>query len=213
MPALSTWNLDPTRILTRRELATVLADLAGRADRFVNVHRNLIIVRLAGCCGLCVSEIAGLQLDDLVVEATPAPAIAATDHQGEEGAVRAALVGTRRHWPTPVWKARRVEDGARSIDPFIVAVHFCTKCRKVNPRRAERFCRARRRVLSHRGSLARLARPTLKSRPAILGELHRSRGPVGKQIQCRAWRHPNEFQQSRHEQQEEHRDAMPDSRR
>jgi hypothetical protein len=30
MPALSTWNLDPTRLLTRRELATILADLVNR---------------------------------------------------------------------------------------------------------------------------------------------------------------------------------------
>jgi site-specific recombinase XerD len=68
MSALSTWNLDPTRLLTRRELATILADLAAKADRFANVHRNLIIVRLACCCGLRVSEIAGLQLDDVVVD-------------------------------------------------------------------------------------------------------------------------------------------------
>ena len=65
MPALSTWNLDPTRLLTRRELATVLADLSAKADR-INIWRNLIIVRLACCCGLRVSEIAGLQLDDVV---------------------------------------------------------------------------------------------------------------------------------------------------
>jgi hypothetical protein len=68
MPALSTWNLDPTRLLNRRELATILADLAAKADRFANVHRNLIIVRLACCCGLRVSEITGLQLDDVVVD-------------------------------------------------------------------------------------------------------------------------------------------------
>jgi integrase len=68
MPALSTWNLDPTRLLTRRELATILTDLGAKADRFDNVHRNLIIVRPACCCGLRVSEIAGLQLDDVVVD-------------------------------------------------------------------------------------------------------------------------------------------------
>jgi integrase len=55
MPTLSTWNLDPTRILTRRELST-------------NVRRNLIIVRLGRCCGLRVSEISRLQLDDVVAE-------------------------------------------------------------------------------------------------------------------------------------------------
>jgi len=68
MPALSTWNLDPTRILTRRELTTVLSDLTVRAARYANSQRNLIIVRLACCCGLRVSEIAGLQLDDVVAD-------------------------------------------------------------------------------------------------------------------------------------------------
>jgi integrase len=70
MPALSTWNLDQTRLLTRRELAAVLADLAPRAARSANVHRNLVIVPLACCCGLRVSEIANLQLDDVVVDVT-----------------------------------------------------------------------------------------------------------------------------------------------
>jgi integrase len=68
MPAHSTWNLDQTRLLTRRELATVLADLAPRAARSANVHRNLVIVRLACCCGLRVSEMAAMQLDDVVVD-------------------------------------------------------------------------------------------------------------------------------------------------
>jgi integrase len=70
MPALSTWNLDQTRLLTRRELAAVLADLAPRAARSANVQPNLVIVRLACCCGLRISEIANLQLDDVVVDVT-----------------------------------------------------------------------------------------------------------------------------------------------
>jgi hypothetical protein len=37
MPALSTWNLDQTRLLTRRELAAVLADLTTRAARSENI--------------------------------------------------------------------------------------------------------------------------------------------------------------------------------
>jgi integrase len=68
MPALSPWNLDPTRLLTRRELAAVLADLAPRARRSANVQRNLVVVRLACRCGLRVSEIAALQLDDVVAD-------------------------------------------------------------------------------------------------------------------------------------------------
>jgi hypothetical protein len=70
MPALSTWNLDQTRILTRRELADILADLAPRSARSANVQRNLVIARLACCCGLRVTEIANLQRDDVVVDVT-----------------------------------------------------------------------------------------------------------------------------------------------
>ena len=55
-----------SRVLTRRELATVMADLK-RASRYANARRNLVIVRLACCCGLRASEIGGLQLDDVVV--------------------------------------------------------------------------------------------------------------------------------------------------
>jgi integrase len=52
------WTVDPTRVLTRRELAAVIADLK-RSSRYANARRNLVIVRLACCCGLRVSEIAG----------------------------------------------------------------------------------------------------------------------------------------------------------
>ena len=65
MPALSTWNLDPTKLLTRCELANVLADLGSKAGRSASVQRNLVVVRLACCCGLWVSEMAALQIDDM----------------------------------------------------------------------------------------------------------------------------------------------------
>ena len=45
------WTVDVTRVLTRRELATVLADARTQAERSLNAQRNLIIVRLACCCG------------------------------------------------------------------------------------------------------------------------------------------------------------------
>jgi len=61
------WTLDATKILIRREPATVLADAKKKAQRSANARRNLAIVRLACRCGLRVSEIAGLQLDDVVV--------------------------------------------------------------------------------------------------------------------------------------------------
>ena len=63
----ATWRIDPTMILTRRELRTVLADLTRKAERSVNTRLNLVIFRLACCCGLRASEIAQLRLVDVKV--------------------------------------------------------------------------------------------------------------------------------------------------
>ena len=60
--------VDPTKILTRSELSTVLADLKRKAPRSATTQQNLIIFRLAVCCGLRVSEIAMLQIADVRVE-------------------------------------------------------------------------------------------------------------------------------------------------
>ncbi|HEY3966248.1 MAG TPA: hypothetical protein VGM05_16935 [Planctomycetaceae bacterium] len=48
-------RVDATKILSRHELAAVLADLAGKAPRSANTWLNLILVRLSCCCGLRVS--------------------------------------------------------------------------------------------------------------------------------------------------------------
>ncbi|MSR58911.1 MAG: site-specific integrase [Planctomycetaceae bacterium] len=60
--------VDATKILTRRELAMVLADLHAKSPRSKNAALNLILVRLACCCGLRVSEIVGLQIADVRCE-------------------------------------------------------------------------------------------------------------------------------------------------
>ena len=56
-----TWTIDVTKILSESEIARVLADLKRRARRSVNSRQNLVIFRLATCCGLRVSEICGLK--------------------------------------------------------------------------------------------------------------------------------------------------------
>ena len=68
MHQYSSWNLDPTRVLTRRELALVLTDARRKARRSANGRRNLIILRLACCCGLRVSEIAQLLIGDIILD-------------------------------------------------------------------------------------------------------------------------------------------------
>ena len=59
---------DVTKILTRRELQAVLADLRRKSPRSKNTRLNLVIFRLAACCGLRASEIAQLHMADIRVE-------------------------------------------------------------------------------------------------------------------------------------------------
>jgi integrase/recombinase XerD len=123
MPGLSTWNLDQTRLLTRRELAAVLADLAPRAARSANVHRNLVIVRLACCCGLRVSEIANLQVDDVVVDVTR-PHLRlrrGTTKGGRSRCVPLWWDGSTLA-DLAAWKAERAKHGASGADPFVCSV-------------------------------------------------------------------------------------------
>src|SRR3954451_15250385 len=107
------WNMDPTRILTRRELATVLADPTRKARASANAQRNLIIVRLACCCGLRVSEIGGLQLDDVLVGVDRPHLRLRRETTKRKRARRVPLwwdAGTLAD--LTAWKARRVQEGA-----------------------------------------------------------------------------------------------------
>jgi len=56
------------KILTRTELATVLAELNRKAPRSVNTRLNRTAFRLSACCGLRASEIAQLWMGDVHTE-------------------------------------------------------------------------------------------------------------------------------------------------
>lgn len=58
--------IDAVRIMTRTEIRHVLADLKRKA-RSKNTRENLVIFRLATCCGLRVSEIVGLAMANVRV--------------------------------------------------------------------------------------------------------------------------------------------------
>jgi integrase len=61
------WKIEPTSVLSRRELAAVVAHLRVRAARSPNARLNLVLVRLACCAGLRASEIGGLRIGDVHV--------------------------------------------------------------------------------------------------------------------------------------------------
>src|SRR5262249_27739032 len=111
--------LDSTRILTRTEIAAVLAELT-RKRRSPNTRQNRIVFRLATCCGLRVSEIVGLTLANVKTSSqrphihVPAP-IAKRNKARKvplwwDAATLADLVS---------WKQERIEHGGSSADPFV----------------------------------------------------------------------------------------------
>ena len=114
------WQIAPGKILTRRELALVLADLKRRTERSANGRFNLVLFRPACCCGLRVSEIAKLRLDDVDVT-SPRPTIRVRRDVGKGGRGRWVPLwwdaGTLAD--LVAWKAKRVADRGKPTDPFI----------------------------------------------------------------------------------------------
>ena len=58
------WTVNESSILSRAEVAAVLADLDRRAKRSVNTRQTRAVFALATFCGLRASEIGGLRLRD-----------------------------------------------------------------------------------------------------------------------------------------------------
>jgi integrase len=65
---MTSWSVDRSRVLTRSEIQAVLEDLGRRARQSRLTRRNLIIFRLATCCGLRVGELTRLELRDVQLE-------------------------------------------------------------------------------------------------------------------------------------------------
>ncbi|MDA7980749.1 MAG: site-specific integrase [Pirellulales bacterium] len=111
----------PTKILVRREMAIVLADLTRKAERSPNTRLNLIVFRLAACCGLRVSEIAVLRIADVRVDVAR-PHLAIRSGAAKGGRARAVPLwwdaGTLRD--IEQWKAERLAQRARAEPDFFV---------------------------------------------------------------------------------------------
>jgi len=115
-------SADPTKILTRRELAAVLADLRRKAPRSRNTQLNLVLFRLATCCGLRASEIAQLQVGDVRVE------LARPHLRIRRGAAKGGRTRIVPLWwdagtlaDLAAWKANRLARGADDEAPFLVS--------------------------------------------------------------------------------------------
>ena len=121
-----TWQLESTSILSAKEVLEVIADLKRRSKRSVNAKTNLIVFRLATCCGLRASEIAGITIGDVRLSSTK-PYIY----------IRKTVAKGGRKRQVPLWwdgatlddltawrEFRRKEDGAPDSAPFV-----CTRAK------------------------------------------------------------------------------------
>lgn len=123
MPTYSARLADPTKILTRREMGAVLADLRRKATRSPGTRLNLVIFRLAACCGLRVSEIAGLRIAD-VRTGISRPHVRIRVGASKGGRSRTVPLwwdaGTLEDLTS--WKSARVEAGAIGTAPLVGSV-------------------------------------------------------------------------------------------
>jgi integrase/recombinase XerD len=111
---------DSTKILTRNEIAKVLAELRRKAVRAKNTRLNLVIFRLASCCGLRASEIAQLQVADVRTE-LPRPHLKIRTGASKGGRPRTVPLwwdaGT--HADLKTWREERLLADAQLNHPFV----------------------------------------------------------------------------------------------
>jgi integrase len=116
------WNISATKILTKSELKLVLAELARKAPRSPGTRMNLVIVRLACCCGLRVSEIAGLQIADVRTEgARPHLRIRKEVAKGRRSRIVPLWWDAGTLADLAAWKSVRLEQGSAPGGCFVSA--------------------------------------------------------------------------------------------
>lgn len=141
------WNIDATKILTRTEITKVLADLNRRAKRSVNSRMNLVIFRLATCCGLRSSEISGLKLRDVGIGIErPYLYLPGTITKGKKRRIVPLWWDTGTLEDISIWKVKREQQGANQDDYFVCTLSksaFGKRLKKSNIRhRFQVACRA-----------------------------------------------------------------------
>lgn len=115
-------TVDPTKILTRQKLCLVLADLKRQAQRSKQGHVNLILFRLAACCGLRVSEIAHLRMADVRADGSrPHLRIRKAAAKGQKARVMPLWWDAGALGDLSVWKQKRTREGAGVDDLLLVS--------------------------------------------------------------------------------------------
>ncbi len=128
------WKIDRTKILSRAEIAAVLADLKRQSRRrSVNTRQNLALFRLATCCGLRASEIVGLKLGDVRV-GLARPYIRIPKAIAKGGKPRRVPLWWDRGTleDLTAWRDERARGGAGPGDPFVCAQSTAARGRPIS---------------------------------------------------------------------------------
>jgi integrase len=117
---VSAWNVDPVKILTRRELACVLGDLTHRASRSAGQRMNKVIFRLACFCGLRVSEVGALRLTDVFLGGgRPHLRVGPDGAKGKKARIVPLWWDAGTLEDLAAWRREREDAGARPADAFV----------------------------------------------------------------------------------------------
>ena len=150
-----TWKVDESKILSKAEVAAVLADLKRKARRSLNTRMNLVIFRLATCCGLRVSELCGLTLANIRLTSDKPhiriPKTIAKGHKAREVPLWRLGAESPTVRDLADWKAERQGQGAKPGDHFVCSqmkgrqgrklhrqnarARFISSCRVLGPER------------------------------------------------------------------------------
>lgn len=132
---IAQWKLNTWTILTTDEIVEVLTELKRKSKRSISTKTNLIVFRLATCCGLRVSEISQLRIRDVKLN-------------DKKPHIRLPKSITKRNkerriplwWDAGTladieqWKAQRKEQGAKGGDFFV-----CSQSKDTFGKQLDRF--------------------------------------------------------------------------
>ncbi len=132
------------KVMTRAEVVAVLDNLKRRArsPRYgKNARLNLVIFRLATCCGLRVSELTQITLDNVRLESDQ-PKIGVPKHVGKGKKARKVPIIDRETLDClRDWKQFRLSQGAQADDTFVCTLEGARLSRFTTRNRFKRSCK------------------------------------------------------------------------
>jgi integrase/recombinase XerD len=117
---MSSWTVTREKVLLLAEIKAVLSDLKRKSRRSLNTRMNLVLFRLATCCGLRVSELTRLTLDNVRVSSTnPSIRVPKAIAKGKRARVVPLTFDAGTLHDLIAWKDFRISQGATGSDLFL----------------------------------------------------------------------------------------------